>query len=141
MSENTEPRFEGYVGDWTLCFLCQQDTNEKLVNPLLNSRSASSSSEGYESLASNLVEFHKIRELPFKLDKTLLENDLKCTLASNNALWHKSCYLKCNKTKLDRAKERAKRKMQGNTLVEDCSPVKTRRSHPSDYIPGTSLFC
>lgn len=66
--------------NYNLCILCQNETNEKLINPAANEKV-----KGYKTLASNLALFHKLGELPFSLKIVK-----KCL---------KSCRNKCNCSK------------------------------------------
>jgi hypothetical protein len=51
--------------DWSLCALCEQDTNERLVNPLSSKRPESSDySSGYQSIAKYLQLLQSIGSLP-----------------------------------------------------------------------------
>jgi len=55
--------------DWQKCILRQKGTNEKLVDPSLKPiRKAPGTDDGYETLATNLEQFHDIGALPFPLD-------------------------------------------------------------------------
>jgi hypothetical protein len=89
--------------DYNLCILCQNVTNEKLTNPAANEEV-----RGYNTLASNLALFHELGVVPFSLKLSLIAriDNLEAIFKENRAVWHKSCYLKCNKTKLQRAQQR-----------------------------------
>lgn len=52
--------------DWSLCVICQEQTNETLRSATLSSN-ASSVGAGYKSLAENLQNFYKIGALPKSL--------------------------------------------------------------------------
>ena len=125
-----------------MCILCQEDTDEKLINPCQSKKSTCES--GFETLAQNLKEFHNLGEVPVDLDISALDegSGIEETLRSNNAVWHKSCYLKCNNTKLERAKAR-KRKLENVSETE--SPVKTRSkitcSSDESERKSTCIFC
>jgi len=51
--------------DWSLCALCEQSTNERLVNPLSSKRPESTEySSGYQSLAKYVQLLQSIDSLP-----------------------------------------------------------------------------
>ena len=91
--------------EWHKCFLCQQNTAEKLQTPAL---------DGYNSIVSNLLQFRQLNEVPVDIDFTQLDNegDIEQTLVSNQAKCHKSCRLKINNTKLERIKRRRSENVQ-----------------------------
>jgi len=47
--------------EWHKCFLCQQNTAEKLQTPAL---------DGYNSIVSNLLQFRQLNEVPVDIDFT-----------------------------------------------------------------------
>ena len=61
---------------------------------------------------------------------------IKETFVANQAVWHKSCYLRCNNTKLKRAKVR-KRKLDED--AEPLSPVKTRSMNDLEIMTKRKL--
>ena len=83
--------------DWTLCFLCQKQTSEKLQCPAL---SKTDPKQLYDELADRIKEFHSIKMLPIPLNipsnVVKLEDglDLGQSLFTNSAKFHKSCKLK-----------------------------------------------
>ena len=50
--------------NWKLCFLCQIEKNEKLVWP---ADGKTSSATGYETIATNIVEFDKLGKIPLDI--------------------------------------------------------------------------
>jgi len=100
--------------DWDLCFLCQRVTPEALQCP--NDTKRSDKGAGYKSVASSLLQFSELGDLPTPVRLSRLDegNGIEATLSTHNAKWHKSCRNMYNKTKLDRA---IQRKSQS---VEDC---------------------
>ena len=73
--------------DWTLCFLCQKQTSEKLQCPAL---SKTDPKQLYDELADRIKEFHSIKMLPIHLNIVKLENglDLGQSLFTNSAKFH-----------------------------------------------------
>ena len=55
------------VTNWELCIICQEDNEEPLTCPSNSKRKDLGS--GYSSLADNLIRFHELGELPFRLER------------------------------------------------------------------------
>ncbi|KAE8742548.1 hypothetical protein FOCC_FOCC011900 [Frankliniella occidentalis] len=119
--------------NWSKCFLCQKTTADRLVNP---------KQAGCAMLAANLAEFHAIGELPFPLDFLISYDpvEIQNCLEGNQAVWHHKCYLKCNNTKLNRAKAKYEAKKRPSTSTHP-SPKKTRRMCDTSHNPDVCLFC
>ena len=79
--------------NWSICFLCQLHTAEKLQKP---------SQDGYKAIAENLLQFSELNEIPVDIDISQLDEGggIEETLLSQGAQCHKSCWLKINNTKL-----------------------------------------
>ena len=60
---------------------------------------------GYSSLAENLMEFYELGQWPIQLERLDEGQGIEMTMVANNALYHHSCRLKYNNTKLKRATE------------------------------------
>ena len=90
------------VTDWSKCILCQLESKEALICP---------TDVGYRTIAETVLQFHKLNLMPIQIDITQLDqgNGIASTFKEQNAKWHKSCYLKFSKSKLDRAKERKRK--------------------------------
>ena len=92
--------------DWTLCFLCQKQTSEKLQCPAL---SKTDPKQLYDELADRIKEFHSIKMLPIPLNIVKLEDGLSLgqSLFTHSAKFHKSCKLKFASAKLEKAHKKA----------------------------------
>ena len=84
--------------NWNICVLCQE-RGEKLINP---------SPRGYTSLATNLASLHELNSLPLNINISRLDDGegIEEALLAHTAKWHKACYVLCNATKVERAKNR-----------------------------------
>ena len=124
---------------WGLCFLCQEVTKEPVSNPAWSTNA----NNGYVTLANNLTEVNKIGNLPFDIDVSLLSNkrDLENVLAEQKAVWHKTCYSKCNDQKLQRAQKKAQKRSQNKAVLSEDSLVKIRKSSRSSISEEVCLFC
>lgn len=122
--------------DWSLCALCQEQTNEQLQCPANTTHKQST----YVSLAANLIKFSEIGALPFGLLGRLGENDgVENAFRKNKACFHLSCRLKFNSTKL-------KRKIAASVSTSedhDELPQKIRRrdSNASVTSDNGNKFC
>jgi hypothetical protein len=114
--------------DWDKCCLCQVEGNERVRNPKHDNRysngSSSSSSNNnnnnnnnnhgsddditqvYDNLATNLIKFHELGETHILQSIADDTTALAAILKSKNAVWHHSCKLMYNNTKLHRAQKR-----------------------------------
>ena len=92
---------------WSLCVLCQKPSTIHLTDPS-NSTKDREAPKGYKSLARNLEELHFLNALPLNIELSRLNDGtgIESTLMTNSAKWHKSCWLLCNKTQIDRARKR-----------------------------------
>ncbi|KAG0719844.1 hypothetical protein GWK47_049664 [Chionoecetes opilio] len=80
--------------------------DESLTIPSQNTRQDKGSS--YCILARHLRRFNELGLLPnsFLLSRLDEGSGVEAALSANNARYHKTCRLRCNKTKLDRAEKR-----------------------------------
>lgn len=115
--------------NWQLCVLCQTENNQNLIKPKCS---------GYESLGKNIKEFHDLGQLPYVLNESLIANlnDLKNVFSQNQAVWHKSCFLKFNNTELQRAQERISKNIKATNTI-DSHPV----THEIESEINSCLFC
>ena len=114
--------------NWKLCCLCQKD-----VCPS-NSRACTN---GYQSLAINLLEFQKVNSIPMNDDLARLDDGegISETLVQHKALYHKSCYLKFANDKLKRAQKRAPDSPLQSSLK------KTRNNTDTSTSETKCFFC
>ena len=98
-----------YQTKWTLYFLCQKDTNEKLrfIKNILNHLKNS-----IEELEVYIKTFHDLGALPIPINPNRLDDGdgIVQTLTDNNACYHLSCKLLLNNQKLERAKDKCNKK-------------------------------
>ena len=124
--------------NWSICVLCQESTSERLISPANATRKHGS---GYRVLDHNLKKIKKLEGISMNIKLEWLNDGsgIEQTLRTNNAVWHKSCFNKCDNLKLQRAQ---KRKHSDADLYG--SPVKTRSAIPvPNKIPGRKacFFC
>ena len=116
--------------NWDRCFICQQVTKEKLIQPSLFNREHDRT--GYDTIAKDIPLFHEINALPILLSPTRLDegDGIESTLTRNKAKYHSICKLMFNNTKLERAQKRA------STAAEDTEDTKDkeRRHDGSQYM-------
>ena len=88
--------------DWSLCALCQEQTDIPLTCPGKSLRTDIGSS--YDTLGNNLTCFRDICKQPIPVDLNRLDDGggIANTLSRNQAKWHTSCRLKCSTNRLAR---------------------------------------
>ena len=111
--------------NWDICILCQEHGGT-LISP---------TEAGYTSLAKNLLTLHELNSLPLNINLSKLNdgNELEEALITNSAKWHKACYVLCNASKVERARNR-KEKV---THKLPASPVKQHLR--STMTPSSSM--
>ena len=114
--------------DWTLCIICQRETNEELRCPFRDHL------EVYSAFVKDVGEFRRIDSLPAQVHfpeegSALLENQVK---------WHKQCHQKFNNTRLKRAK--LKREREKNPVAES-GPLSKRRSMGRKKLERNKDLC
>lgn len=84
--------------NWDICVLCQEHGGT-LVSP---------SATGYASLAEHLSSLHELNSVPLNINVSRLDDGdgMEETLVTHRAKWHKTCYVLCNATKVERARKR-----------------------------------
>uniref|UniRef100_UPI00358E1F74 uncharacterized protein n=1 Tax=Myxine glutinosa TaxID=7769 RepID=UPI00358E1F74 len=113
--------------NWKLCIICQEDKAESLTCPSQSKRKDSGS--GYSSLAANLIRFSELGQLPGTLQLERLNEGygIEAAMVANNALYHQTCKLKYNNTKLQRAEKRTL--MTGREIHDVPDACKRTRFH------------
>ena len=87
--------------DWSICFICQTNTDEKLQS---SSKALTADKEqAYKELAKRIAKFDSIDMLPVPLDKLKEGVALGDSLIRNETNLHKSCKLKFSNDKLNKA--------------------------------------
>ena len=119
--------------DWSNCFICGKGGGEDLRCPLDSNQG--NGQEIYGKFLAAVEEFQKINAMPvnLKISADLLVVE---SLVANRAKWHKSCYLKFNSTKL----QRAQKSIQGKKRALD-SHVEQRRSKRRSCSKSACIFC
>lgn len=117
--------------NWDRCFLCQQVTKEKLIQPSLFNREHNHT--GYATLARNVPLFHMINSLPVLLSPARLDDGdgIENTLIRNRATFRASCRLMFNNSKFERAQKRA------STAAEETEDPKR---YPCQEVKKVSVF-
>ena len=92
--------------DWNMCLICQEMSKEPL-KCLLKAEATRDKTETYGSFLKNVHTFRAMDMLQVVLD--FGEDMTVDDLVQNRGAWHKSCYVKFSKEKLERAiKERSR---------------------------------
>ena len=97
---------QGYVTNYDICFICQEEYNNGLICPANIKRS--DKNVGYRNLAS-LKAFERKRTLPTDIKNRITNTDketLFTLLTENNAKYHKVCRNRYDKQKVDRPKRK-----------------------------------
>ena len=126
--------------DWSKCCLCQEDkSNEKLVSPLSKFQRKQDCA-GYSNIAQNVPLFHAINDMPIVFNPARLDegDGMEVTLMQNNAIYHNSCRLLFNNTKLERAQ---KRKRITPSTLGGASEVYDKRQRTSDPPRVQCFLC
>ena len=118
---------EDRIVDWTLCWLCQVQTNEKFQ--CSTAATSSDPQSVYQELADRIKAFQSIEMMPMPLNVSALESDtdLSQSLYVNSARFHKSCKLRFAQVKLDRAIKLVEKQESTSTSVKN--------SKPGNFIP------
>ena len=119
--------------DWTQCIICQQRTHEAL-RCLLNA-GGDDKSKAYASFLKNVSEFKRLDQLPVPI---IFGEDITVEkFVTQQAKWHKSCHLKFNDTKLQRA-----RKREHDRSNNDGTALQNRiRLQRQSLEKGNCIFC
>ena len=119
---------------WSRCIICQTTTTEDLRCPLRACGPCYDPVSVYASFLQNVLEFSSLGALPVNVPFALdIDTDV---LIKNEASWHKSCYLKFNLSKLQKAKERVSRKREkeeGQPEEEEKAPALKNRRQSLTY--------
>ena len=127
---------------WSRCIICQTTTTEDLRCPLRACGPCYDPVSVYASFLQNVLEFSSLGALPINVPFALdIDTDV---LIKNEASWHKSCYLKFNLSKLQKAKERVSRKREkeeGQPEEEEKSPALKNRRQSLTYNKVDCILC
>lgn len=96
-------------------------------------------SDGYSLLASNILRFHSLSQLPIKLDPERLDDGsgTDATLSKNKVQYRESYQLLFNNTKLQRAEKRSTPSTPGDESRNRKIPWRVR--HKGNSNPECSL--
>ncbi|CAG2208417.1 unnamed protein product [Mytilus edulis] len=129
--------------DLANCILCQEIIDEKRICPFDSKRL--NVGAGYQSLADNIKKFHELRLMPEGINVCIENLDEGSGIAQSfidqKACWHKSCNLKLNRTKLDRAV-----KPTSHERIDNKATISKKKSRHSFSVQSTSnpsvcFFC
>ncbi|KAF5290944.1 hypothetical protein FQA39_LY14550 [Lamprigera yunnana] len=124
--------------DWSLCFICQNDTGQKLTNPERSTRKDKFAA--YVSLESSLTrlkELNQLTSISLRVDFSQLNDGTRIfnTLKSNRAVYHKSCRANCSENHIARAQKSSKQESPTKF-----SPKKTSQSSGT-FDKNKCIFC
>jgi hypothetical protein len=116
---------------WQLCVICQQYVDTAVLKI--------PTTQGYETLAKNLSLLEEFNSLPYKIDISLLGDvvDIKDTLYSHNAKWHKACYDQCNAYHVERARikhQKARRSAEEKPYLRTASCTLETEDEKQDFV-------
>ena len=127
---------------WSRCIICQTTTTEDLRCPLRACGPCYDPVSVYASFLQNVLEFSSLGALPVNVPFALdIDTDV---LIKNEASWHKSCYLKFNLPKLQKAKERVSRKREkeeGQPEEEEKAPASKNRRQSLTHNKVDCILC
>ena len=128
--------------NWKLCLVCQEESTESLVCPVLSTRRYPGS--GYTTMAANLVKFDELRKLPRTVQLQRLDEGqgVEATMVAHQAKWHKTCMLQYNNTMLRRAEKRPIASSSAFGSSDDVPGKRTRSlSSEATTSDASSFFC
>ena len=120
--------------DWTKCFICENDTKEKLQ--CSQNAITANAKQSYENLAKSILDFKSIGNAPInvQVEKLSCGKTLSQSLYDNSAKFHKTCKKKFDKDKLERAKKAA---CENETNTEKTRDTRGRMDSSTDKC----FFC
>ena len=129
--------------DWDKCLFCQKETSEHLVCPSNPTNTRKLPVNAYDTIAANLLEFHKIKFLPDNLKLTRLDDGdgIRKTFQRRGATYHTSCSLRYNKTELIRSTKRVLNERQSTSEEDSSSSKRFTRSNVSTSDKSQCFFC
>ena len=128
--------------NWKLCLLCQEETTESLVCPVLSKHRDPGS--GYTTMAANLVKFDELGKLPRTVQLQRLDEGqgVEATMVAHQAKWHKTCMLQYNNTMLRRAEKRPIASSSAFGSSDDVPGKRTRSlSSEATTSDASCFFC
>ncbi|KAG7163186.1 hypothetical protein Hamer_G002264 [Homarus americanus] len=114
--------------NWELCVVCQDSKSEPLICPAASKRHDGGA--GYKSLADNLLAFNELGEVVGVKIEGLDEGEgIERTLTTRQAKLHKSCRVRYDNLKLQRAQKRKESSGQEAGSGTSASSTKRTRSN------------
>lgn len=121
--------------DWQLCLVCQEESTETLKCPL-NTLKSGDKSMPYSTFLTNFNAFIALGALPVPVK---FGNDITVDeLVKHQAVWHKSCYVKFSKEKLDRA---TKKRDRDDATESGSSTFGGKRPRRQSLDKMACMFC
>lgn len=125
---------------WLKCVICQNVTKEDLRCPLKALGANVNPKSVYESFLANVAGFKEIDKLPVCL--ALAPEVNVDVLVHNKACWHKSCILQFSSSKLEKARDRKRKRDAKDESNEETRSTKSRRlSADNNRGSCTCLLC
>ena len=114
--------------NWSLCFICQKNTDEKLQSSI--NITTGDPKQVYFELAQRIMTFKSHDVMPIEIDFPSLEDgcELGKSLYDHSAKHHKSCKLRFNSTKLNRVLKRTISQNDSSATPESFVLPQTRSS-------------
>ena len=128
--------------NWQLCLVCQEETTESLVCPVLSK--CRDPGSGYTTMAANLVKFDELGKLPRTVQLQRLDEGqgVEATMVAHQAKWHKTCMLQYNNTMLRRAEKRPSASSSAFGSSDDVPGKRTRSlSSEATTSDASCFFC
>ena len=128
--------------NWKLCLVCQEETTESLVCPVLYT--CRDPGSGYTTMAANLVKFDELEKLARTVQLQRLEEGqgVEATMVAHQAKWHKTCVLQYNITMLRRAEKRPIASSSAFGSSDDVPGKRTRSfSSEANTSEASCFFC
>ena len=92
--------------DWNICLICREDTGENLTFPLYHRNC--DARNFYQTFLQNVKEFHNLEALP--VDLNFGPEFTADFFLDKRAKWYHSCHQKFTASRLQRAKDRKRKK-------------------------------
>ena len=134
---------DGSSVDWKKCILCQETTSEPLQCPGNSRRSDIECGTGCNTLASNILQFSEIRNLPMPINVEKIDEGrgIAETLMQRKAKLHKSCRNKFSNMKLKRVDKRKRQEEpespRRSKFTRACSGATTSKADKSCFFCGS----
>ncbi|KAG7162446.1 hypothetical protein Hamer_G007990 [Homarus americanus] len=126
--------------NWELCVICQDKKAERLRYPAASKRHDGGA--GYKLLADNLLAFNELGEVVGVYIEGHDEGEgIERTLTTRQAKWHKSCRVRYDNLKLQRAQKRKESSGQEAGSGTSASSTKRTRSNTTCVDSMKNALC